>query len=65
MLSPRLESKLRMADTCGVHNLHGMPGVAGSLVGAVVMEVPPAQHGPGMEDRIHIEIRGKFQPIPT
>ena len=38
VLSPKLEAKLRIGDTCGVHNLHGMPGIAGSIVGAVVVE---------------------------
>lgn len=32
---PILENKLKIQDTCGVHNLHGMPGVMGAIVGAV------------------------------
>lgn len=32
---PVLEEKLKIQDTCGVHNLHGMPGVLGAIVGAV------------------------------
>uniref|UniRef100_A0A8C2VS37 Ammonium transporter Rh type C n=1 Tax=Chinchilla lanigera TaxID=34839 RepID=A0A8C2VS37_CHILA len=34
-LSPFLESRLRIQDTCGIHNLHGIPGVLGGIVGAV------------------------------
>ncbi|OCT89739.1 ammonium transporter Rh type C-like [Xenopus laevis] len=34
-LSPILSNKLRLQDTCGIHNLHGMPGLIGGIVGAV------------------------------
>ncbi|MEJ1270621.1 hypothetical protein NN561_001448 [Cricetulus griseus] len=34
-LSPFLESHLRIQDTCGIHNLHGIPGIIGAIVGAV------------------------------
>ena len=26
-------------DTCGVHNLHGMPGVLGGIIGAIMAKV--------------------------
>lgn len=30
-----MEKKLKIQDTCGVHNLHAMPGVIGGIVGAI------------------------------
>ena len=38
VVQPRLERALGIVDTCGVHNLHGMPGLLGGL--AVVLVVP-------------------------
>lgn len=35
-LTPALESHFGLRDTCGVHNLHGMPGLLGGIVAAVV-----------------------------
>lgn len=32
VIQPRLQSMLKIVDTCGVHNLHGMPGLLGGLV---------------------------------
>ena len=34
-VSPMLEAKLGTYDTCGVHNLHGLPSVVGGLASAV------------------------------
>lgn len=32
---PFLESRLHIQDTCGIHNLHAMPGLIGGIVGAI------------------------------
>uniref|UniRef100_G3Q0V7 Rh family B glycoprotein n=1 Tax=Gasterosteus aculeatus aculeatus TaxID=481459 RepID=G3Q0V7_GASAC len=48
---PVLENKLKIQDTCGVHNLHGMPGVLGAIVGAVTAAVATTDvYGRGMKD---------------
>lgn len=35
VLQPILEAKFKVQDTCGVHNLHGLPGVLGALLGVL------------------------------
>jgi ammonium transporter Rh len=36
-LTPKLETLIGLYDTCGINNLHGIPGVFGGLVSAVVI----------------------------
>jgi ammonium transporter Rh len=36
---PVINKKLGIHDTCGVHNLHGMPGVIAEIVGAITASV--------------------------
>ncbi len=33
IIAPKIEKLIKGTDTCGVHNLHGMPGVFGGLTG--------------------------------
>lgn len=39
-IQPRLQRLTGGVDTCGVHNLHGMPGVFGGLVAMVLTAAP-------------------------
>lgn len=36
VIAPRLEKRIKGTDTCGVHNLHGMPGILGGITGAFI-----------------------------
>ena len=36
-IQPALEARFKLVDTCGVHNLHGMPGLLGALVAIFVV----------------------------
>uniref|UniRef100_A0A8C5RRL7 Ammonium transporter Rh type A n=1 Tax=Laticauda laticaudata TaxID=8630 RepID=A0A8C5RRL7_LATLA len=40
-LSPLLASKLKIQDTCGVHNLHGLPGLLGGIASIIAAAVFP------------------------
>jgi ammonium transporter Rh len=36
VLGPWLRRKIYLHDTCGINNLHGMPGIVGGIVSAIV-----------------------------
>lgn len=37
VVQPRLQNRLKIVDTCGVHNLHGMPGLLGGIAAMFVV----------------------------
>lgn len=38
-MQPFLKKRLKIHDTCGVHNLHGMPGLLAAVAGAIASAV--------------------------
>lgn len=36
-IQPKLEARFKIVDTCGVHNLHGMPGLLGAFIAIMVV----------------------------
>ncbi|NXW86711.1 RHBGB protein, partial [Alopecoenas beccarii] len=41
-LTPVLRSRLKIQDTCGVHNVHGVPGILGALLGTLLAALATA-----------------------
>ncbi|HEX3047844.1 MAG TPA: ammonium transporter [Bacillota bacterium] len=37
VIQPKLQAGLKFIDTCGVHNLHGMPGLLGGIIAIFVV----------------------------
>lgn len=42
--APVLQRKFRVWDTCGINNLHGMPGIFGALVSVIAIGVASYDH---------------------
>ncbi|XP_046539161.1 ammonium transporter Rh type B isoform X1 [Equus quagga] len=58
--TPVLESKFKVQDTCGVHNLHGMPGVLGALLGVLVAGLATHEaYGDGLVSVFPLMAEGK------
>ncbi|XP_013927299.1 PREDICTED: ammonium transporter Rh type B-A-like isoform X2 [Thamnophis sirtalis] len=63
-LTPILAARLKIQDTCGIHNLHGMPGLLGALLGALVAALAtPDAYGEGMADVFPLVAAGHRTPI--
>ncbi|NWX17803.1 RHBGB protein, partial [Aegotheles bennettii] len=41
-LTPVLSSRLKTQDTCGVHNVHGLPGILGAFLGTLLAALATA-----------------------
>ncbi|NXY81256.1 RHBGA protein, partial [Alcedo cyanopectus] len=41
-LTPVLSSRMKIQDTCGVHNTHGLPGILGALLGTLLTALATA-----------------------
>ncbi|XP_041965439.1 ammonium transporter Rh type C-like 2 isoform X1 [Alosa sapidissima] len=64
-LTPFMERKLKIQDTCGIHNLHAMPGVIGGIVGAITAAAA-SKEVYGTEGLINtFDFEGHFERSPT
>jgi len=52
-LTPFLEEKAKLFDTCGTNNLHGIPGLIGGFISAIVLG--------NMDDPLFEEVFGRSQ----
>ena len=41
---PLLDEKLNLLDSCGVNNLHGMPGLLAGVIGAIAVTFANPTH---------------------
>ena len=42
-IGPYLKERINLSDTCGVHNLHGMPAILGCIISAISADVMNAK----------------------
>ena len=47
-ITPFLDARFGLKDTCGIHNLHGMPGVFGGISSIMICALNPVVAGPVM-----------------
>ncbi|NXC45606.1 RHBG protein, partial [Penelope pileata] len=51
-LAPILSSRLKIHDTCGVHNVHGLPGILGAFLGTLLAALATADAYGGRLQRV-------------
>ncbi|KAF7275115.1 hypothetical protein GWI33_012169, partial [Rhynchophorus ferrugineus] len=44
IISPFIEKRFKILDTCGVHNLHGMPGLLGGVISVIMAAIANENH---------------------
>merc|ERR1712038_270436 len=49
VIQPNLQKYIGLHDTCGVNNLHGMPGILAAIVSAIVCGTAKSDHFPSMD----------------
>ena len=52
-ISNYIENKLLIWDTCGINNLHGMPGIFGGIISAIAIICATDTNYPNANDIFH------------
>jgi len=58
-LGPFLQEKINLQDTCGVHSLHGLPGIYGGCVSMVAISLTEGKGFEGFSDKLDAGIGGQ------
>ncbi|KAH7718304.1 CBN-RHR-1 protein [Aphelenchoides avenae] len=64
-LSPILTDKLSIHDTCGVNNLHGMPGVLAGLASVLFVYVYPSERLATVYTALRSPVNPGGRDVPT
>jgi len=54
VIQPNLQKYIGLHDTCGVNNLHGMPGILAAIVSAIVCGTSKSDHFPSKEHQMAV-----------
>ena len=52
-ISPFIEDKFKVYDSCGINNLHGMPGILGGIVSAIAIGLASNAKYPNPDDSFY------------